>query len=1199
MKIKNLACLASIWAASLSGATAATTLTDWTFDNVPIGINGSPSPSAGLGTASALGMNNSYNNTNSLSNPDVTSLAGSSAGGPQSWRIRGSSTVAGSRGNGWSTNAPTGTQGAQFSGSTFGYYRIQVSFDVYATADAEANLQVQYTTDGSTWINATIASVGTSGTITNNTDPVQGTVVGSYVQLAAGWNNQITADLSGISGVDNDAAFAIRLVNASTGTNCVDTTGAVYNNTSGNWIFDNLAIQGTSIDSIVQWTFESYPSASTIITNPVPELGGSSAGLATSIGFNNNYTYAGANGTGSIDASDINNTGGSSSGAAGPNAWRVRGAIPASGSPGIGWNTAAPIGTQGAQYDVSTVGYSNIVCSFDLYFTSAAEAKMCVLYTTNGWITTNIAQTLFYGAKPAFIKINSTSANTVTGTYFYETGGQGFYNNLIVDFTGIPGADNNPVFGFRVVNAATGAADCLNSSGTTYNNSSGNWRFDNVTVGGTAGTPPPAIAFDPNASVDGPFTNAFIDNPAWRTNIAAIYVNGLLLTNSAYTKNIAGELVFMPANDTLLQSSGLKNISIIVPGFGTAKIAQPLAAGVATRLDIITQPAAPSASSGTLTANPVLIIADQYGNGTTNPFPNITFTAAANSSDWILGGAAVQPAVNGIAIFTNLTATATNGTGTVSNYITFTVTGFSPLSATNSASFNIGAAPVAFTSGNLAVLQLDTTANNTTFSIIEIKPSVAGQTAPVNIIPISATGTNALRLSSSGSCGKLSLNDDGTLVCFAAFIDDSSATPDETLNLNRAAAGLDYANGLNIGFTYNSTSLGGSQARSCTALDGNLSWIADDKGGLYQGNPGIDTVSQPNLNPYNNVVVRTFGGVPYVETQKTVSGLTLPVIYALGFDSDTSLYDVTKANNLATDPLASDFYLISTNGGSAYEVLYILDGVSATQGLINKYSLVSGSWVANGTFTNGTSGDSLFATTNGNGGVYLYYTTAKSSNNSIVQVTDAAGWNASMNIISSNVIYTATGHTYVKGLTFTPQQIANTATLTPPPVLTAQNATTVGNSFTITITPEIPAWRAGITGIKLNGASLPAAAYDTTQAGKIVFYPSQSPLLQSPGLKSIVIAATGFSDDTVNQTISVLPSLLGGVVLHDGNLNFGFTNATGVSFSVLATNNLTAPIATWPVVGAPVEIPAGSGQYQFTDPNQVTNGTRFYFLRQP
>ncbi len=118
----------------------------------------------------ALGLSNNYNGTTSISNPDIQSLAGSSSGGANSWRVRGFSTIVGSKGNGWSTNAPIGTQGAQFTGSTLGFYQVQVSFDVYATPDAEANLQVQYTTDGSNYLNAIITSAG-SGAITFNANP--------------------------------------------------------------------------------------------------------------------------------------------------------------------------------------------------------------------------------------------------------------------------------------------------------------------------------------------------------------------------------------------------------------------------------------------------------------------------------------------------------------------------------------------------------------------------------------------------------------------------------------------------------------------------------------------------------------------------------------------------------------------------------------------------------------------------------------------------------------------------------------------------------------------------------------------------------------------------------------------------------------------------------------------------------------------
>jgi hypothetical protein len=58
-----------------------------------------------------------------------------------------------------------------------------------------------------------------------------------------------------------------------------------------------------------------------------------------------------------------------------------------------------------------------------------------------------------------------------------------------------------------------------------------------------------------------------------------------------------------------------------------------------------------------------------------------------------------------------------------------------------------------------------------------------------------------------------------------------------------------------------------------------------------------------------------------------------------------------------------------------------------------------------------------------------------------------------------------------------------------------------------------------------------------------------------------------------------------------------FTNTPGTSFSVLGTNNLTAPITSWPVVGHTTETPVGSGNYSITI--QATNTGNFYIMRQP
>jgi Protein of unknown function (DUF1533) len=1299
MKIKNLACITSILLASLSGASAAT-LTAWTFDNLSLGVNSSPSPSTGFGSASVCGLNSS----------SIISLAGSSTPGfPYSMVAS----------NGWSTNNAIGSQGVQFAASTVGYYQIQLSFDVYATTNAEANLQVQYATDGKTWQNATLTSAGSMGVLTNNINPTNGIVVGSYIILTnngtAGWNNNVTVNLSGISGVDNDANLTFRIVNASMGTNCVDTTGAIFNNTTATWTFDNVVITGVSFDTVADWTFEStnYPNLG-YVPNPIPEVNplGNYA-LAQGLGMTTTYNFA--NGvTGSTNDPDITGTAGSSTPSA-QGSWRIRGQ-----GPGNGWFRGAPIGTQGAQFDVSTLSYTNIIVSFDLYSTSQGEGKMCVLYTTDGWATTNVANNIAYGANPSFILSNAPvnmadytlggSSNTITGTYFYQTTGQNFYNNIIVDFTGIPGVSTNSQFGFKIVNAATGN-DCTYGGTGLYNNSSGNWRYDNVAVCGQfEGSPTPVLINAPAATVDNPFTLTFADDSAWRGQIGSIYVNGAALPTNAYTIS-AGQITLIPSNSAVLQLSGFDYIVVNATNYVAAKATQPLLSGVFSKYTF-TQPAGPSASGGTLTVNPTLVIADQYGNGSTNPYSNISVTATVSNSPatWTLGGATTAVGVNGYVYFTNLSATLIGSSSITNALITFTVTG-GPIAVTNSTAFTIGVAPVSFTPGNLAVLQGDTTANNSTFSIIEIKPSAAGQTKPVNIVPISATGSNALRFANSGSAGKLALGDNGKFLCFAAYQDGSAATPDETYNLNRAVGTLDYTNKFTMRASYVSQSYGGSQARAACSPD-NVNFAIVDKYGIYL-----------NSNPayvQNNISIRSFGGLTWVLTAKTHIP-AIPCFYQFqdntvgdgSIDYNNVGNDGVVVNDTGTpfaDAVAQDFYMISSSG--AYSTLYISDqnsGTNGTSGVINKFvGTLDGDgawdWVAMGSWTNTDNQENVFATTNGSGGVYIYYANGSSTaKNNIIRLTDQTV-GGPLNISSTTTIYTAPAGTSVYGITFVPQQTAYATELTPPPILTAQATAPVSSTFSITNTPDDGFWRSNITAITVNGSLLPTTAYSTNQAGKIVFDPSQSALLQSPGAKTIVISATGYSTNSIVQTLAAgsaaklvittqptapaadggvlahqpvvavqdiygnattstasitnadgqgtwtlggtkakaavsgvvtftdltafsttaisgatihftsgnltavnstpafnipapIQSNLGGVTLTGGKLKFTFTNAIGLSFSVLATNNIAAPVTNWPVIGTAVEGPAG--QYNFTNQNPATNSDLFYILRQP
>ena len=205
---------------------------------------------------------------------------------------------------------------------------------------------------------------------------------------------------------------------------------------------------------------------------------------------------------------------------------------------------------------------------------------MCVLYTTDGWVTTNVAN-LACSSNPTLIQTNTPSGasesegyspDIVNGTFIDNTIGSLFYNYMSVDFTGIPGVANNPLFGFRIVNAAQNG-ECVNFLHQPYNNNSGNARVDNVAVNGQFnGQIAPVLTNDLAATVDNPFTNTFSESigdndVGWHTNISSIYVNGVLLPKTAYVVT-ASNIVFTPSTTaTALTVAGYDQIVIYATNY--------------------------------------------------------------------------------------------------------------------------------------------------------------------------------------------------------------------------------------------------------------------------------------------------------------------------------------------------------------------------------------------------------------------------------------------------------------------------------------------------------------------------------------------------------------------------------------------------------------------------------------------------------
>jgi hypothetical protein len=238
-------------------------------------------------------------------------------------------------------------------------------------------------------------------------------------------------------------------------------------------------LPGAQAGTITAWTFENNTIA--VNNNPAPSTG---LGTASSIGMNVYPTPNVGVTTDDVLAGTAGDTG--VNGVANTTQiWRVRAQAGSNGAAN-GWSSLAPIGTQGAVFDASTVGYNAINVSFDWYATNQGEAKLQLAYTTDGSTWHNVPLMLSTSDAGLAVLNNSTSPNTVNGSYVSITGGTG--QDWFTGLTAIindPNAANNPNFGIEMVNAATGA-DNISASGTPLNNNSGNWRFDNVTISGTA-----------------------------------------------------------------------------------------------------------------------------------------------------------------------------------------------------------------------------------------------------------------------------------------------------------------------------------------------------------------------------------------------------------------------------------------------------------------------------------------------------------------------------------------------------------------------------------------------------------------------------------------------------------------------------------------------------------------------------------------
>lgn len=208
----------------------------------------------------------------------------------------------------------------------------------------------------------------------------------------------------------------------------------------------------------VKWTFEDEPMPGGDST-PLPTLG---TGNASIVGSMTNPSR----GTGSFNG--CTQTSGSGS-------WHIGTA-----------NPGAEENSSGAQFMVSTIGYSNITFEYDHRFSGQSTRTVRIQYTTDGgssWINFHATPSEYFnycidrgGLDDGKIDVTDPIGNNVSDSWSRRT----------ISFIGLSGIENNPDFGVRVVAAHYDNTGQFRQSNNVNNPATaGTWRFDNVTFSGT------------------------------------------------------------------------------------------------------------------------------------------------------------------------------------------------------------------------------------------------------------------------------------------------------------------------------------------------------------------------------------------------------------------------------------------------------------------------------------------------------------------------------------------------------------------------------------------------------------------------------------------------------------------------------------------------------------------------------------------
>jgi hypothetical protein len=188
--------------------------------------------------------------------------------------------------------------------------------------------------------------------------------------------------------------------------------------------------------------------------------------------------------------------------------------------------------------------------------------------------------------------------------------------------------------------------------------------------------------------------------------------------------------------------------------------------------------------------------------------------------------------------------------------------------------------------------------------------------------------------------------------------------------------------------------------------------------------------------------------------------------------------------------------------------------------------------------------------------------------------------------------------------------------------LTLTNPTVAASGNYTVIVTNASGWASNLVAVTVNPAPLTVTANNrTNESGTpLVFAGTEfttsglvSPdtvtnVTLTPNGSGSIIPANAMGIGLDNYNLAYVPGSLTTVDTNPavvtvqgsaGGFGLGFSNLSGASFTVFGSTDVTLPIAAWSNLGQAVELPTGSGFFQFTDAQATNNVERFYRVRSP